>query len=213
VNGAFDGLTAPELAEAVSWFTFDDDRPLRNLNFLTQRMTQLRREIGLHRKRVAQLEYDQGLPLSPGIVESFHGVALNWHRGFSLGGLMRRIDLVEGDLLVVLNQTIDLLQQVQGAVSQALDAPELWEGVDGETRYGRYLLETHRRLTRLHPVLDAAWRGMLRGSVAQSRMIPSMATPIPLGEPELAMAEDEDPAEAAQDRVELPPEDAPDVEG
>ena len=211
VNGAFDGLTAPELAEAVSWFTFDDDRPLRNLNFLTQRMTQLRREIGTHRKRIAQLEYDQGLPLSPGIVESFHGVALNWHRGFSLGGLMRRIDLVEGDLLVVLNQTIDLLQQVQGAVGQALDAPNLWDDANPGTSYGRFLIEARQRLTRLRPVLEGAWRGMLRGSVAQSRMIPSMATPIPLGEPELAMAEDEDAADATHDRVELPPEDAPDA--
>ena len=153
VNGAFDGLTAPELAEAVSWFTFDDDRPLRNLNFLTQRMTQLRREIVLHRKRIAQLEYEQSLPLSPGIVDAFHGVALNWHRGFSLGGLLRRIDLVEGDLLVVLNQTIDLLQQVQGAVTQALAAPDLWEGAEPDTSFGRYLIETRRRLTRLRPIL------------------------------------------------------------
>ncbi|MGH2486926.1 MAG: helicase-related protein, partial [Ktedonobacterales bacterium] len=30
VNGALEGLTAAELAEVASWFTFDDDRPLRN---------------------------------------------------------------------------------------------------------------------------------------------------------------------------------------
>ncbi len=204
VNGALDGLTAPELAEAISWFTFDDDRPLRNLNYLTQRLTQLRREIGTARARVVQVEYEQGLPLSPGIVESFHGVAMNWHRGFSLGGLLRRIDLVEGDLLVVLNQTIDLLQQVQGSVGQALDAEDLWRGADADTRYGRYLMETRLRLTRLRPVLENAWRGMLRGSVAQSRMIPSMTTPIPLDDPPLAMAEDEDATDAAQDRVETP---------
>ena len=175
VNGAVDGLTAQELAEAVSWFTFDDDRSLRNTDYLSRRLIQLRREIQNARKRVATSEYREGLALSPGIIENFHGVALNWHRGFSIGGLLRRIDLAEGDLLVTLNQTIDLLQQLQGSVGQVLDAREVWRDADDETRYGRYLAELRARLTRLRPRLDSAWRGMLRGSVAQSRAIPSMS--------------------------------------
>jgi superfamily II RNA helicase len=210
VGGAFDGLTPPELAEAISWFTFDDDRPLRNSNYLSQRLLQLRREITGTRLRVVQAEYEEGLAPSPGIMEAFHGVALNWHRGFSLGGLLRRIDLAEGDLLVVLNQTIDLLQQVQGAVGQTLDARDLWAEASDATRSGRFLLETRRRLAALRPTLDAGWRGMLRGSVAQSRAIPAMTTPVPAAPeaeagPALPMAEDEDPAEAAQDRREAPP--------
>ena len=64
--------------------------------------------------------------MTPGIVESFHSVALRWWRG-NLRGLLRHIDLAEGDLLVLLNQTIDLLQQVQGAVGQTLDARDLWQ--------------------------------------------------------------------------------------
>ena len=40
--------------------------------------------------------------------------------------LLRRIDMAEGDLLMLLNQTIDLLQQVQTAVGQALDAKSIW---------------------------------------------------------------------------------------
>ncbi len=222
VNGALDGLTAPELAEAVSWFTFDDDRSMRNTNYLSQRLMQLRREIMTARRRVATLEYEEGLALSPGIVENFHGVALNWHRGFSLGGLLRRIDLAEGDLLVTLNQTIDLLQQLQGAVGQTLDARDIWQYANETTRYGRYLIEVRARLGRLRPALDIGWRGMLRGSVAQSRAVPSMSTPtLPPGQPEAApaetlatptapadlipplpMAEDEDPDLARQDRVE-----------
>src|SRR5579885_1286363 len=222
VNGALDGLTAPELAEAVSWFTFDDDRSMRNTNYLSQRLMQLRREIMTARRRVATLEYEEGLALSPGIVENFHGVALNWHRGFSLGGLLRRIDLAEGDLLVTLNQTIDLLQQLQGAVGQTLDARDIWQYANETTRYGRYLIEVRARLGRLRPALDIGCRGMLRGSVAQSRAVPSMSTPtLPPGQPEAApaetlatptapadlipplpMAEDEAPDHARQDRVE-----------
>jgi superfamily II RNA helicase len=211
VGGALDGLTAPELAETASWFTFDDDRSLRNTNYLSQRLIQLRREIQNARKRAVAIELREGLAPSPGIVENFHGVALNWHRGFSLGGLLRRIDLAEGDLLVTLNQTIDLLQQLQGAVGQALDARDLWRHRGEETRYGRYLAELYTRLGRLRPTLDKAWRGMLRGSVAQSRAIPSMIAPLlptpgPAAMesdffPPLPMAEDEEPDLARQDRI------------
>jgi hypothetical protein len=152
------------------------------------------------------------LALSPGIIESFHGVALNWHRGFTLGGLLRRIDLAEGDLLVTLNQTIDLLQQLQGAVGQVLDTRRIWHERGAPTQYGRYLAEVQTRLARLRPKLDAAWRGMLRGSVAQSRAIvsvgglglsspPSSITALPDLIPPLAMAEDEDPDVARQDRA------------
>ena len=211
VSGALDGLNAAELAEAMSWFTFDDDRTLRNFNYLSQRMLQLRREIITTQRRVLEAESEEGLALSPTIVEGFHGVALNWHRGFSLGGLLRRIDLAEGDLLVILNQTIDLLQQVQGAVGQALDADDLWRAAGEETRYGRYLAELRNRLARQRPLIESAWRGMLRGSVAQSRAIPSMVTPtapgvtLPSDAPPLAMAEDEDTEDSRMDRVEAGP--------
>ena len=213
VNGALEGLSAAELAEVVSWFTFDDDRPLRNSNQLSQRLIAARREVYAGLRRVGTAEYEEGLALTTGIVDSFHGVALNWSRGFTLGGLLRRIDLAEGDLLVTLNQTIDLLQQLQGAVGQTVDAADLWQAADPETRRGRYLIEARARLGRLRPLLDTAWRGMLRGSVAQSRAVPSMTTPVAGPEvadlPALPMAEDEETDVARLDRVEdLPTETA-----
>lgn len=226
VNGAFDDLAPAELAEVVSWFTFDDDRPLRNFDTLSQRLLQVRREVYAAQRKVIELEYDEGIVLSPSIMDSFHGVALNWSHGFSLGGLLRRIELSEGDLLVILNQTIDLLQQLQGAVGQALDARDIWQVERSETRRARYLAGLRDRLERLRPGLDLAWRAMLRGSVAQSRAVPSMATPAVVTEdamttaatedgadpapvvdepalPPLPMAEDEDPREARDDRVEI----------
>jgi hypothetical protein len=177
---------------------------------------------------VQEFEYDEGLEMSPGIVDAFHSVALNWARGTSLSGLLRRIDLAEGDLLVTLNQTIDLLQQTQGALAQTLDARDLWRspGPDARGRRQQALEQTRARMEALRPRLSEAWRIMLRGSVAMSRAIPAMATPTlatledddatpaqeeeslaaPPPLPALAMAEDEDASEAAADRAEQPPD-------
>ncbi|HEX6797783.1 MAG TPA: DEAD/DEAH box helicase [Ktedonobacterales bacterium] len=216
VNGTFEDLNAAEVAEVISWFTFDDDRPLRNYDQLSQRLLQARREVYNALRDVLGVESEESLQLSPGIVESFHGVALSWHRGYSLGGLLRRVDLAEGDLLVTLNQTIDLLQQVQGAIGQVLDARDLWRDVSPDTRFGRWMGTMRERLERLRPLVDAGWRGMLRGSVAQSRAIPSIAvTAKPTPDlPAIPMAEDEDPELARSDRVELgtPPAEMPPTE-
>jgi superfamily II RNA helicase len=224
LTDALDGLGPAELAEVVSWFTFDDDRSLRNLNTPPRRLVETRHAIYRVLRLVQGMEYDFGITLSPGMADDFYGIALNWWRGMSLGGLLRRVDLAEGDLLVALNQTIDLLQQLQGAIGQALDARDLWDAsgrVPASTPHRRSLEEAHERLARLRPALEAAWRGLLRGSVAQSRAVPSMVTPtpeailspdeVPLGHATVSpatipvpMAEDEEPVEALQDRLASP---------
>ena len=229
LSGAFEELGPAEVAEVVSWFTFDDDRSLRNRYTLGRRLVEARRAV-YHALRIVQgAEYAEGVALSPGVADTFYGLALNWWRGSSLGGLARNVDLAEGDLLVSLNQTIDLLQQLQAAVGQALDTRDLWstpgakpqatraDGRGGAASGSRRAIETARnRLAELRPTLDAAWRGLLRGSVAQSRMIPSISTPaagtqgaaatetelVTPGTVPLPLAEDEDPAGARQDRVE-----------
>jgi ATP-dependent RNA helicase HelY len=219
--GALDEFGPSELAEVLSWFTYDSsDRTLRNFNTLSPRIMQARREVWKAQRLVQTLEYEEGVSLSPGIVESFHSVAFNWWRGATLESLLRRIDLAEGDLLVVLNQTIDLLQQVQGAVGQTLDARDLWTQRHGKARRQyRAEDELRERLERLRPALAQAWQGMLRGSVALSRAIPSIATPpaegavpetVPAETPPLPMAEDEDAREVSQDRAEESAEDAED---
>jgi ATP-dependent RNA helicase HelY len=200
VTGALDGLGPAELAEVVSWFTFDDDRSLRNQHLPSHRLQEVRRAVYHVLKTVRNAEYAQGLALSPGVSDDFHGVALNWWRGISLGGLLRQVDLAEGDLLVSLNQTIDLLQQVQGTVGQVVDSRDLWADSPG-TKPNPRREALRERLAALRPALDAAWHGLLRGSVAQSRAIPALASPDLTAVP-LPMAEDEDPAEARQDRVE-----------
>src|SRR5579859_4967486 len=117
-RGVLDNLSAGELAEVCSWFTFDHDRRLHNQNTLNGNVTRVRRELWHITQHIRAIEDQASISPSPGILPDFHGVALAWARGMSLNGLLRRIDLAEGDLLMLLNQTIDLLQQVQAAVGQ-----------------------------------------------------------------------------------------------
>ncbi|HTD19243.1 MAG TPA: helicase-related protein, partial [Ktedonobacteraceae bacterium] len=114
--GMLDELSAGELAEVCSWFTFDNDRRLNNRDVLSTNLKRVRNELWRVEQHVHGIEERANLYFTPGIVHDFHGVALAWSRGTSLSGLLRRIDLAEGDILMLLNQTIDLLQQVQSAV-------------------------------------------------------------------------------------------------
>jgi ATP-dependent RNA helicase HelY len=208
LNGALDGLNPGELAEVFSWFTYDSsDRSLHNLYTLPRHLLDVRRDVWKTLREVQSLEYEESVSISPGIVESFHSVALNWWRGANLSGLLNRIELAEGDLLVVLNQTIDLLQQVQGAVGQVLDARALWQPKGSGRRPSRAQQEMRLRLEDMRGLLAEAWRNMLRGSVALSRSIPSMTAtdeaPTEAGAlPAIPMAEDEDAGDLREDRTE-----------
>jgi ATP-dependent RNA helicase HelY len=206
--GMLDGLSAGELAEVTSWFTFDNDRRLNNRDMLATSLKRVRNELWRIEQHVHGIEERAGLSLSPGIVPEFHGVVLAWSRNTSLGGLLRRIDLAEGDLLMVLNQSIDLLQQVQSAVGQVLDDREIWEqdspvltdGVaDERTSAGRarrrneQLGISRERLQRLRPLLAQASESLLHGIIVQSRTVPSMAVHIGAEEVPLDAEEDVDP--------------------
>jgi ATP-dependent RNA helicase HelY len=203
--GALDELSASELAEACSWFTYDNDRRLNNRNVLNTRLLQVRRELWQITQHVHGIEQQAKITFTPAIIPDFHGVALSWSRGMSLSGLLRRIDLAEGDLLMLLNQTIDLLQQVQSAVGQVLDARDIWEqvataaGSDTSThskhaRRRAHQLQTHReRLERLRPLLAQASTSLTRGIIIQSRTVPSMVAYVAGEELPLDAEEDTEP--------------------
>jgi hypothetical protein len=154
---------------------------------------------------VRAIEDQANISPSPGILPDFHGVALAWARGMSLSGLLRRIDLAEGDLLMLLNQTIDLLQQVQSAVGQALDARDFWAEIEVETevkhkkKRASQLRLYREHLERLRPVLAQASSSLLRGIIIQSRTLPSMVARIGDEEVPLDAEEDIDP----QDDVDM----------
>ncbi len=208
--GALDGLTASELAEVCSWFTFDNDKRLNNRSVLNSRLLQVRRELWRIAQHIHNMEQQANIESSPAIVPEFHGVALAWSRGMSLSGLLRRIDLAEGDLLMLLNQTIDLLQQVQSAVGQALDARDIWDQEQGEaespptahkkqTRKRALQLQTYReRLERLRPLLAQASASLIRGIIIQSRTVPSMVAYVTGEELPFDAEEDTDPRDVIE---------------
>src|SRR6266513_1450466 len=206
--GALDQLTPGELAEVASWFTFDNDRRLNNRDVLSTKLKRVRTELWHIHQQVHGIEERANLNFTHAIVPDFHGIALAWARGTTLTGLLRRIDLAEGDLLMVLNQTIDLLQQVQAAVGHVLDARDIWEQaspvltdgvVDERTSAGRSRnraeqLRTQREhMERLRPMLAQASSSLLRGIIIQSRTVPSMAAQIGGEELPLDAEEDLDP--------------------
>jgi ATP-dependent RNA helicase HelY len=189
MSGVLDDISANELAEVCSWFTFDNDRRLNNHNPIYPRIVRIRRELWQIAQHVRGIEERAGVNYTPGVVSEFHGVALAWARGTTLSSLVRRIDLAEGDILMLLNQSIDLLQQVQAAVGKVLDARDIWEqpspvlteGVVDEQAapaHVRRRIEQLRlqreRLERLRPLLSRASNSLMRGIVVQSRTVPSM---------------------------------------
>jgi len=208
--GAFNELSAAELAEVCSWFTYDNDKRLNNRSVLNTRLLQVRRELWRIAQHVHDVEQQANITSSPSIIPEFHGVALAWSRGMSLSGLLRRIDLAEGDLLMLLNQTIDLLQQVQSAVGQALDARDIWdqEAEEAEsyastrnkqTRRRAIQLQTYReRLEHLRPLLAQASASLLRGIIIQSRTVPSMVAYVAGEELPLDAEEDTDPQDVIE---------------
>src|SRR6266700_2171641 len=210
LGGALDELTASELAEVCSWFTYDNDRRLNNRSVLNNHLLQVRRELWRIAQHVHNIEQQANIGVSPSIIPDFHGVALAWSRGMSLSGLLKRIDLAEGDLLMLLNQTIDLLQQVQSAVGQALDARDIWiQEYDADeshptahkkqSRRRAIQLQTYReRLERLRPQLAQASASLMRGIIIQSRTVPSMVAYVAGEELPLDAEEDTDPQDVIE---------------
>ncbi|GAC1427518.1 MAG: hypothetical protein PVS3B3_16040 [Ktedonobacteraceae bacterium] len=192
VQGILDELTVSELAEVCSWFTFNTDKRVKNRNIVHAKLVQVRRQLWHIVQHINGVEQRAAINFTPGIAPEFHGVALAWSRGMSLSGLMNRIDLAEGDMLMSINQTIDLLQQVQAAVGQVLDARDIWtqmtpsitEGVANQRaarERAEQLAIQRTRLERIRPLLAQASASLLHGIIIQSRTVPSM----------VAMVEDE----------------------
>jgi ATP-dependent RNA helicase HelY len=165
-------------------------------------------------QRVRGIEERANINPSPGIVPEFHSIALSWAGGMSLSGLLRRIDLAEGDILMILNQTIDLLQQVQAAVGQMLDARDVWEQlspvliegynprtIQAQAQKRAEQLQAQRELLqRLRPLFSQAVAALLHGIIVQSRTVPSMV--VRIGEQTLPLdaEEDRDPLDTEEDR-------------
>ena len=186
LSGALDDLTSGELAEVVSWFVYDSDKPLWSLDTLTDRLKIARRAAKAMGEKVRRTEIRQMLPPSPAINDRFMGIAAGWAQNISLAGLRQRISLAEGDLLMVLNQTIDLLRQLESAIGQILEDNDIW-GAESELPWIERR-ELRQRLSQLKYSLGLAVRQLMHGTVAQSRTLPFRAAGLPAPEEPLEVA-------------------------
>ncbi len=210
MQGLLDEVTVSEFAEVSSWFTFNSDKRVRNRNVVHAKLVQVRRQLWHVVQHVNGVEERASINLTPGISPEFHGVALAWSRGMSLSGLMNRIDLAEGDILMSINQTIDLLQQVQAAVGQVLDSRDLWVQTEvtseelssasarKERERAEQLAQQRKHLEHIRPLLAQASASLLHGIIIQSRTVPSMVALVE-GEPVPLDAEEDLDPEILQD--------------
>ncbi|SRR5579884_68384 len=124
-EGVLMGLGAAELAEFLSWFACDVDRRRYNSFRLPLELWDLRGIADLAFRRVSGLEEGQGIRLAQGASSWFWGVALAWCSGASIQEISPTIEAGEGDIVSILNKTVDLLDQFTGMVGRYGDVSML----------------------------------------------------------------------------------------
>ncbi len=117
-SGAFDRLGPEELAEAVSWFASDARRRRDNGYRLSRNLARLRRQAVDTYTKIAAMEETEGIELAQGPSPWFYGVAYAWCHGDSIEDITTRIEMGEGDVVGVLNKTVDLLDQLESMLIQ-----------------------------------------------------------------------------------------------
>ena len=117
-QSAFDDLDAAELADVLSWFACDADRRRDNTYRLPRRLARARRQSLEMFQKIAALEEAEGIELAQGPSAWFYGVAYAWCRGDSVEQITDRVELGEGDVVSLLNKTIDLLEQFESMLER-----------------------------------------------------------------------------------------------
>ena len=115
------GLAPAELAEVASWFAHDRDSLDRPLP-LPPNLARLRERVFALHREVLEAEKRHGLELSKPLALGLAAVALAWAQGASLEECCRRGRLAEGDFVILIQKTIDLLGQLRAA-TLAYSAP------------------------------------------------------------------------------------------
>jgi superfamily II RNA helicase len=112
-DGAFDRLNAAELAEAISWFASDSHRRRDNFFRLPRQLQTLRRNALATFAQIARAEGSAGIELTQGPSAWFYGAALAWCRGASVEDITQELEIGEGDIVSLLNKTVDLVDQFE----------------------------------------------------------------------------------------------------
>lgn len=113
-----EGLEPSEIAEVCSWFSFDRESPLRSLP-LTNRLRRLHEDVLGLQTRILDEERKARVEVSRMINADLKGVALAWAEGDDLGEIAARSRIAEGDLVGLLQKSLDILGQLRGAVEHA----------------------------------------------------------------------------------------------
>lgn len=112
-QGMLTPLSAAELAEVCSWYSFDRDFRYNNAFTLGTRLINLRRRLEDLEHEIIGEERDHRLFISEGHNPTFYGPAFHWCRGWSMSQIGEAIELSEGDLVMTFNKTIDLMRQLR----------------------------------------------------------------------------------------------------
>ncbi len=110
----FEALDADEVAELCSWFAYTRESPVRSLP-ISRRLQRVRQELDVLHGQVLAEERRAGIEQSRVLNEEFRGLALAWAQGMALGEIAGRARLAEGDLVVTLQKTLDVLGQLRDA--------------------------------------------------------------------------------------------------
>ena len=111
--GVFKGLSAPELAETLSWFAYDRDQAFPNRCGLPRRALEARDRLADVEAAVLRAEMEVGLRLSTGFNRNFYGLAHAWCQGESFEEILSRVTLAEGDVMLTFSKTLDLMRQLR----------------------------------------------------------------------------------------------------
>lgn len=112
-GGYLHGLKPEDLAEICSWFAYDREIDFQNRMLLPRYLITMRHELDDLQNAIFSAERRQGLSITTGYNTFFFGAARAWCRGTSIGEILDRMELSEGDLVMTFNKTLDLMRQLR----------------------------------------------------------------------------------------------------
>jgi len=142
--GQLSDLAPAELAETLSWFASDLDRRRYNSFSLPPKLRFLRQTAVSVSAYVGGLEDAEGIRLAQGPSQWFWGIGLAWCRGESVESIVGQVELGEGDVVSLLNKTIDLLDQFTAMLRQYDDDAALTVSRDARFLLSRGLVSMVR---------------------------------------------------------------------
>lgn len=111
--GVLDRLSPADLAEVFSWFAYDRDRQFQNKHVLPPHLVNLRGVLAEVQGRIIRAESRAGFTITEGHNAYFFGMMRAWCNGMTLGTVLERVELSEGDLVLTFNKAVDLMRQVR----------------------------------------------------------------------------------------------------